>query len=112
MSQSTTTNVSKNTQYACYALIASALLLSGMLLAQISLQPNQAEAALVIKADNFTVLTARTADDEEALFILDNISQRILIYTQDITRKRIELVGSANLGQMFGGGGGGGGGAR
>lgn len=102
------------TQLACYALIASAFVLSGLLVIQLQPQPSEAEAGMVIKDNNFSVLTARTADDEEALFVLDNTSQRVLIYTQDIARKRLELVGQADLGRMFGaaGGGGGGGGGR
>jgi len=104
----------QTTQLACYALIASAFVLSGMLVAQLQLQPNQAEAGMVLKDNNFSVMTANTAEDEEALFVLDNTSQRVLIYSQDIVRKRLELVGQANLAQMFGnaGGGGGGGGGR
>ena len=96
-------------QTACYCLIASAFVLGGLLVANLGDQfENKANAELVIARENFTMLTARTRTDEEALFVLDNVSSRLLIYRLDIGRRRIEVAGAVDLRTIFGGGGGGG----
>jgi hypothetical protein len=92
---------------ACYCLIASAFVLTGFLLMRVSAMPNTAEAALVISRDNFTLLTAKTRDSEESLFVINNSTDRLLIYTLDLGRKRIELSGGADLAELFNRGGGG-----
>lgn len=94
---------------ACFGLIASAFILAGMLLMQVSAMPNTAEASMVISRSNFTLLTAKTRSNEESLFVINNASDRLLIYTLDLGRKRIELSGSADLAELFNRGGGGGG---
>jgi len=93
---------------ACFGLIASAFLLAGMLLLQVSSMPNTAEASLVISRNNFTLLTAKTRSNEESLFVINNSTDRLLIYKLDLARKRIELSGSADLADLFQRGGGGG----
>lgn len=94
------------TETACYGLIASAFILAGMLLIQLSSMPNTAEASLVITRDNFTLLTAKTRSNEESLFIINNLTDRLLIYKLDLARNRIELAGGANLTDIFRRGGG------
>lgn len=94
-----------NIQTACYALIASALILAGLVL--VNLGPhleNRAEAAMVISRDNFTLMTAQTREGEEALFVLDNAAGRLLIYRLNVSRSRLEAVGNINLAQHFAGG--------
>lgn len=86
---------------ACFGLIASAFILAGILIVQISAMPNTAEASLVITRDNFTLLTARTRNGEESLFVVNNNTSRMLIYTLDIARKRIVLSGGADLTEVF-----------
>ena len=93
---------------ACYALIASAFILAGLLLVQVSGRPNTADASLVISRDNFTLLTAKTRSNEESLFIINNATNRLLIYRLDLARKRIELSGGADLADLFSRGAGGG----
>ena len=92
---------------ACYGLIASAFILAGLLIVQLSATPNTAEASLVISRDNFTLLTAKTKNGEESLFIINNITSRLLIYSLDMGRESMELVGGADLKTLFTGGSGG-----
>ena len=89
------------TETACYSLIASAFLLAGLLIVQVSSTPNTADASLVIARDNFTLMTAKTRSNEESLFVLNNSTSRLLIYSLDIGRERLELAGGANLAEVF-----------
>ena len=86
---------------ACFGLIASAFILAGLLLTQVSSMPNNAEASMVISSNNFTLLTAKTRSKEESLFIINNATDRLLIYTLNLSRNRIELAGSADLADVF-----------
>ncbi len=90
------------TQLACYSLMASAFLLAGLLIVNLPdrLAP-QANAAMVLNKDTLTLLTARTRSDEEALFVLDSLNAKLLIYRLDIGKKQIELAGTADLTQLF-----------
>lgn len=94
---------------ACFGLIASAFILAGMLIVQVASMPNTAEAGLVITHNNFTLLTARTRSNQESLFVINNITRRLLIYKLDLGRKRIELAGGADLTEYFNRGSSGGG---
>lgn len=103
------------TQMACYGLIASAFILSGLLVVKlqgVDLLP-KAHADQLLTRANLTIMTARTRNDEESLFVMDNISQKLLIYKiRLVGRKgRLELARSMDLKQLFGGGGGADGGA-
>ena len=68
--------------------------------------PNNADASLVIARDDFTLLTAKTRSNEASLFIINNITDRLLIYKLDLAHNRIELAGGANLTDIFRRGGG------
>ena len=97
------------TQMACHCLIASAFVLVGLLVVNAAPRlASEAEASLVIARDNFTLLTAKTRSDEEALFLLDNTTQRLLIYRLNLRRNQVELVGGGDLRQIFRGAGTGG----
>jgi hypothetical protein len=91
-------------QVACYCLMASAFVLAGLLVAAVSgggFTP-RAEAGLVVSHTNFTVMTARTRVDEEALFVLENTSGKLLIYSVDVAHNRIALnFPPVDLGQLF-----------
>lgn len=95
-------------QTACYCLIASALVLSGLLVVELSKKtsPNEAEASMVIARENFTLLTAETRRDEESLFVLDNSSGTLLVYRLDLSDERMELAAGLSLNDIFGGQGG------
>ncbi len=99
----------KRIETACYFLIASAFVLAGLLLNQLSAMPNTAEAGLVIARDNFTLMTAKTRSNEEALFILNNTTSKLLIYSLNLGRERLELAGGADMSDIFSRGTGGGG---
>ncbi len=93
---------------ACYCLLASAFTLAGILLVQ--LQPHlgsSAEAEMVITEQNFTLMTAFTRRDEEALFLLDDRTERLVIYTHDAARKQLQVAGVVDVARLFRGGGGG-----
>ncbi len=82
-------NNQNNIQIACYSLVASAFLLAGLLVFSLSGQlEREADAAMVISRDTFTMMTAKTRANEEALWVLDNRAARLLIY-------RLELRGSS-----------------
>ncbi|MEX2214081.1 MAG: hypothetical protein WD768_08140 [Phycisphaeraceae bacterium] len=92
-------------QTTCYALFASACVLTAALFMTLS-QKNQtldaaAEAEMVLTANTLSFLTTRTNAGEEALFVLDNTSARLLIYKTDLAKKRIELVASEDLKKLF-----------
>jgi len=92
-----------NTQLACYALLASALVLGGLLLTRLTDGlATPAQASNVISKDNFTLLTAKTRADEEALFVLSNRTGRLLIYELQLGDRRLELVGGGNMREVFG----------
>lgn len=100
-------------QLACYCLIASAFLLGGLLVVQLGdVTAQRADAEMVIARDNFTLLTASTRDDEEALFLLDNVTGRLLIYRLNLPQNQLELAGGADVTQLFRGGATGGGRGR
>jgi len=106
----------KNTQLACYALLASAFILGGLLVFSISGQlESEADARMVISRDAFTLMTAKTRDQEEALWVLDNRAAVVLIYRMELRGAdsgRLELAAGINLRspELFGGGGEAGGG--
>ena len=86
----------------CCCLIASAVVLSGLLIVQLGQRyDNRAEASLVIARDNFSLLTAQTRGNEESLFILDNTSGTLLVYHLNVARKRMELVDGLKLETLF-----------
>ena len=98
---------------ACWCLIASAIVLSGLLVTRLTDSvTNDAEASLVIARDNFSLLTAKTRSGEESLFILDNRAGALLVYNLNVGRKQLELVNGLDLNAMFNESGGGGGGDR
>ena len=94
----------KPIQVAACCLIASAVVLSGLLVARLSQRSaaNEAHADMVISRDQFTLLTAQTRAGEESLFVLDNQSASLLIYRLNVARDIIEPLGGIRLEQLFG----------
>ncbi len=102
-------------QLACYALLASALVLTGLLIVQGRSVMPEANAALVIAEPGFSFMTAETRREEEALFVI--VNDKMMIYTTSLTgsRGRLELVSATDLTRLFSGtdaGGGATGGGR
>ncbi len=90
-------------QLACYTLIASAVVLAGLLIMQLGRHStgSEAQAAMVIARDNFAMLTTQTRSGEEALFVLDNQTGRLLIYRLDVQKKNLRLVANEDLPRIF-----------
>lgn len=95
-----------------YCLLASALVLGGILVTAASLRGGWAQPAsadMVVSKDTYTVLTAQTRAGEEAVFVLDSLNETLLIYTVRLAggkgRGRIELAQSVSLPQLFRGDG-------
>lgn len=94
-------------QLACYSLIASAFVLSALLVVQIQNRQialdQKAEAAMVINRDTFTIMTAITRKDEEALFVLDNQTQRLMVFKLDQEKNAVRLIkdGVVDLAAVF-----------
>ena len=99
-------------EIACYALIATAFMLAGILVVALDgYHAESAHANMVIARDNFTLMTANTRQTEEALFVLDNANARLLIYRLDLPRKQLLPIGAFSLQDLFRQGRGGSGGA-
>jgi len=95
-------------QTACFCLIASAFVLSAILIVRIDEKaaPNTAQADQVIALPAFTMMTARTrgsqGDGEESLFILDNNTGVLVVYAPDIGKKQIVPIRGIKMSDVFG----------
>ena len=92
------------TTLACYALLASAFVLTAILLVQLQSHNilAQAHASMVVNDPPVSAMTVTSRRGEEALCILENTSQRLLIYRTDMTRRQLRLVKNINLAAIFG----------
>jgi hypothetical protein len=90
----------KRYDLACFSLLASAFVLAGLLVVQLQHHSvlDSAHAEMVLNRGNLTLMTAQTRPNEEAVFVLENSTQKLLIYKVDATRKRIDLARSTDLG--------------
>lgn len=95
----------KRIEMACFSLAASAFVLAGILMVQLGSLSSQAKANMVIDRETFAVMTARTSNNDESLFIVDNSTGELLIYNMNLARHRLDLGGSVNLNLAFGVGG-------
>lgn len=95
-------------QTACFCLLASAFVLSAILIVRIDDQaaPNAAHADQVISQPAFTMMTARTrgdqADGDESLFILDNTSGVLVVYAPDVSNKQLKPIAGIKMSEIFG----------
>ena len=100
----------KPIQTACFCLIASAFVLSAILIVRIDDQtlPNAANAdGQVIAQPAFTMMTARTRGGgngpaEESLFVLDNNSGVLVVYAPNVGKKQIEPLAGIRMSNIFG----------
>ena len=96
-------------QLACYGLIGSAFVLAALLVVQMESKRvlPEASADQVISRGNLTIMTARTSAQDESLFVLDNSSQRLLIYQTKLAGRggKIDFVDNISLKQLFASGG-------
>ena len=92
------------TQLACYALIASACITGALLISQLPGINQEARAELLLNKDTLTMMTAQVRQGEDALFVIDSVNEKLLIYTTDIGQKKLEMVvPPVDLARMFGG---------
>ena len=93
-----------NTKLACVALLASAFVLTGFLLVQIdrNTTANEARADQVISQPQFSLMTARTSNANESLFVLDNTRGVMLVYKPNFGRKDLEPVTVVEMKDLFG----------
>lgn len=95
-------------QTACFCLLASAFVLSAILVVRIDQQaaPNAAHADQVIAMPAFTMMTARTRGNqgggEESLFVLDNNAGVLVVYAPNVGRKQIEPIQGIRMSDIFG----------
>ena len=95
-------------QTACFCLMASAFVLSAILIVRIdqTAAPNAAQADQVIAQPGFTLMTARTrgdaADGEESLFVLDSRNGVVVVYAPDIGKQQLTPVAGIKLSKIFG----------
>lgn len=86
------------TQLAGSFLLASAFVLGGLLLNRLGGPPAPAAYAdQVIQAGSYTFMTARTASDDESLFVVDNFTERLVIIDTDVNKRRIEVLATLDL---------------
>ncbi|MEM1354718.1 MAG: hypothetical protein AAGC44_13555 [Planctomycetota bacterium] len=93
-----------NTKLACLALLASAFVLTGILLVQIdrNTTSNEARADMVIAQPQFSLMTAQTRQGNESLFVLDNNKGVLLVYKPNFGRKELEPVVTIPMSELFG----------
>ncbi len=90
------------TQTACYALLASAFVLAGLLLVTVTERhATPVQADQVVADGGITFLTAQTRTGQESLFVLANATGILNVYTLDVGRQRLDLAGSRSLNQLF-----------
>lgn len=89
----------KRFEIASLSLLASAFVLAGMLVVQLQNHPvlPSANAEMVLNRGNITLMTAQTRPNEEAVFVLENTTAKLLVYKVDAGKKRIDLARSSDL---------------
>ena len=85
------------------ALTASAVVLGGLLAAQLGQRPvvPEAQGALLNSQPGFELLSANVSDSDEALFALDHATGSLLVYQVDGNNERLELLNGIRLDRLF-----------
>lgn len=90
------------TQLAGYGLLCTTFILAALLVIRVDARlESEAQAAMVIAQENFTLMTAKSRNNEEALFILDNSNARLLIYRLNVGRKALENSANEDMAAAF-----------
>ncbi|MBI1372683.1 MAG: hypothetical protein GC159_07960 [Phycisphaera sp.] len=85
----------KQTNTACWILVATAFILTAIVMIQAQrFVDNQAQALMVLDKGSFTLMTAPVSSAEELLYVLDSRSGLLLAYAQDRNArdKRVQLL--------------------
>lgn len=93
-------------QTACICLLASAFLLTGILVARLDSVTGQNAATadqVIAQPQSFSLMTARTRGEDESLFVLDSTSGKLVIYSPNVGQQRLEVVRAFDLTELFGG---------
>ena len=96
------------TQTACFALLASAFVLSAILIVRLDekAQPNAVQADQNIYQPSFQMMTARTrggvANPDESLFVLDNTKGILVVYKPNVANQKLEWLKTLPLDEAFG----------
>ncbi len=91
------------TTLACSALAICAMLLSGLLVMNLSAHSSVAQAGMTSNKGDFTVLTTRTRAGSESLFVIDNQADMLVVYDVELRGRggRMEPFVKENLGKLF-----------
>ncbi|MEM6550509.1 MAG: hypothetical protein AAF750_00015 [Planctomycetota bacterium] len=90
----------KKTQTACAVLSLTAAFLGGMVVMRaLQAPPATAEASQVLFNQRVTLMTAATGNGD-SLFVLDNASGRMAIYTADA--RKFELIATQDFSKIAG----------
>lgn len=92
------------TNLACFALLASAFVLAAILFVQMQSHSilSEAQASMVVNDAPVSAMTLKSRNGEDVLCVLENTSQRLLIYRTDLARNQLRLVQNVDLSQIFG----------
>ena len=89
---------------ACCALIGSAAVLSGLLVAQLDNQfelQNTANAQFSTKTPNKEFLNAKISDRNFGLYVLNKETGTLTVYTTDISRNKVEFKGRLDVARQM-----------
>ncbi|HRX85570.1 MAG TPA: hypothetical protein P5572_11180, partial [Phycisphaerae bacterium] len=89
---------SRNLAIGVLAIIA-AVLLVGLIIVNVQPQPAYA-SNISSNGGDFTVTVGRITRDTEVLYVLDNVTQRLLVYTINRTTGAIDMMDGAELGAL------------
>lgn len=86
---------------ACYAMIASACVLAGLLTVQIARHAeSSAQAEMVVPKGDLTILSTQGVNQDEYVYIFDARSEKLIMYVQT-ARGDIEPKGGLDVGDTF-----------
>lgn len=95
----------KNTEYACYVLIASAFVLGAVVLMQVNSRfelENQAHAEMLIDRGLFTVLSTQGRNTtEEFIYVLDTRQSVLVCYYHNPSSNQLEVFGTMNIAEAI-----------
>jgi ABC-type oligopeptide transport system substrate-binding subunit len=103
------------TKLACFSLLASAFVLAALLIVRLPGILPKAQATMVDDQDRFAVMTVQTRNNQESLFVIDQVNEKLLVYDVNGSKAgpgqagALDLVYGADLRSIFNGGGPGGG---
>jgi len=98
------------TKLACFGLLASAFVLAALLIVRLPAVLPAAQAHMVDDKDRFSIMTAQTRANQESLFVIDQLNEKLLVYDLDVARGAgagvagsLQLMGAPlDLGRLFG----------